>query len=179
MLVRFAYQYWFNGSNVYQHQRFPQVTGRHTQREGVRHLIWNHMKIIIISGQGENREDWNTNSGLDVIMEKQDTDILDCVPLIDLSIADWHMSLSFLPFINLRFFSICSQHLIWHSSTYFRYGERRNHLFPIESNLKFHLIKSLLYIIFKFQRSIFFRFFLFNAEWMWVQHQSQSHFIWL
>lgn len=49
--------------------------------------------------------------------------------------------------------SICFQDLIWHSSTHISLHRRiKNHLFPIEFNLKFHLIKSLLYVIFKFQR---------------------------
>lgn len=124
---------------------------------------------LIISGQGtNNREDWSVNRGFDVIMEKQDVGSV--LPLIDLSIADWHMSLSFLSFINLL--SVFFPDLLprFRSEYIFRYTF--DHLFPIEFNLKFHLIKSLLYVLY-FNFSVVF-FPLFKC-WMWAsKHQSHS-----
>lgn len=178
MLVRFAYQYWFNGSNVYQHQRFPQAS--ETERGG---------RAFDLKTHENNNNQWSRRKRRRLKHKQRirryngDTDILDCVPLIDLSIADWHMSLSFLPFINLRFFFLDLLPTFDMSSEYiFSLRLTSNHLFPIESNLKFHLIKSLLYIFYwNFSVLFFFCFFLLNAEWMWAQHQSQSqsHFIWL
>lgn len=106
---------------VFEPDKWFSVYTASQERERERDLIWNHMKLII-NGQERN---WSTNTGLDILMEKQDNDIrssaahpahpVPCVQesyYVDLSTADWHMSLSFLLFINLHFLDLLGRFVV-------------------------------------------------------------------